>query len=623
MRKRSTFREKSSDLRACAVDRLGSISYYQRHYGRATFSTALTHGQLKILFSTAHFGFLRNFQSTIRLLAERGHELHLLAERRDATDGQKMADILAADHPSITFELLPSRRHRLWYALATGIRASLDYWRYLDPRWNGSAKLRARAAEQAPALAIAAARMPVLGSRTGLAVLCRLFRAMEHVMPPPEEVSDVFRRIKPDVLLVTPLLYFGSHQVDHVRCARRLGIKSVLGVGSWDHLTTKGLIHDVPDRVLVWNEAQKQEAVGLHNVPANRVCVTGAQAYDHWFTAKPSLDRESFCARVGLAPQRPFLLYVCSSPFIAPYEVDFVRRWVTAIRGSSDPRIRAAGVLVRPHPQNAAQWEHVDLADEFEGVAIWPKTGVNPIGGVARSDYFDSIYHCEGVVGVNTSAMIESGIIGRPVYSVAAEEFAATQEGTLHFQHLKHAGGGLLNLAAGLEAHVTQLASLFANRDAARHEARQFVNAFIRPYGLDAPATPRVVDDIESLAAAPPVAADVPSTRVRFLRLALLPAAIIATVVTMERTKVRAMVLHWTRPARLKLRVMVSKLRATVSRVIYTARFLKRLPHRVLRLGGIAVRRIVIRPVRWGINRGKSGLHAFLVWRKGEPGQVP
>ena len=38
------------------------------------------------------------------------------------------------------------------------------------------------------------------------------------------------------------------------------------------------------------------------------------------------------------------------------------------------------------------------------------------IGGVARADYFDSIYHCDGVVGVNTSAMVESGIIGRPVY---------------------------------------------------------------------------------------------------------------------------------------------------------------------------------------------------------------
>jgi hypothetical protein len=571
---------------------------------------------LKILFSATHFGFLRNFQSTIRLLAERGHTLHLLAERRDAIDGQKMADILVADHPSITLELLPSTRHRLWYSLATGVRAALDYWRYLDPRWNHSAKLRARAAEQAPAFAIAAARLPLLRTAAGLAALRHLFRVIERVMPPPDEVAAVFRRINPDVLLLTPLLYFRSHQVDHVRCARQLGIKSVLGVGSWDHLTTKGLIHEVPDRVFVWNEAQKQEAVELHDVPADRVSVTGAQAYDHWFATQPADDRHAFCARVGLDAERPFLLYVCSSPFITPYEVSFVRRWITAVRGSSDPDLRSAGILVRPHPQNASQWEQVDLAAEFAEVALWPRKGVNPIGGTARSDYFDSIYHCEGVVGVNTSAMIESGIIGRPVFSVVADEFAATQEGTLHFQHLKREGGGLLSLAADLDTHVTQLASLFAHRERGRQSARQFVEAFIRPHGLDVAATPRVVEEVERVAAAPALAPQALSSRTRLLRVLLLPAAVVTTLLTMERVKLRAMILHWTRPARLRVR-------ALVSRLIYTARFCRRLPRQMVRLARTAGSRIVIRPVRWGINRGKTGLHAFLVWRKGEPDQVP
>ena len=116
---------------------------------------------MKILFSATHFGFLRNFQSTIRLLAERGHQIHLLAERTDAIDGQKMADILAADIPSITFELLPSSRHRLWYTLGTGVRASLDYWRYLDPRWDHSPKLRGARGRSGARVRRALARMPL------------------------------------------------------------------------------------------------------------------------------------------------------------------------------------------------------------------------------------------------------------------------------------------------------------------------------------------------------------------------------------------------------------------------------------------------------------------------------
>ena len=570
---------------------------------------------MKILFSASSFGFLRNFQSTIRLLAQHGHELHLLAERKDAVDGQKMVDLLVAEHPSITFDIVRSSRHRLWYSLGTGVRASLDYWRYLDPRWDAAPKLRGRAESQAPGLARAIARTPVLGSRPGLAVLQRLFRGIDRVLPPPDEVADVFRRVKPDVLLLTPLLYFRSQQVDHVRCAKQLGIPTVLGVGSWDHLTTKGLIHEVPDRVLVWNDAQKQEAFDLHGVPGERVTVTGSQAYDHWFATQPSRDRETFCREIALDAQRPILLYLCSSPFIAPYEVGFVRKWIAAIRASADARLRSAGLLVRPHPQNAKQWQEVDLAAEFENVSLWPRGGVNPIGGSARSDYFDSMYHAEGVVGVNTSGMIESGIVGKPVYTVVAEEFSGTQEGTLHFQHLKNVEGGLLHLADDLEQHAAQLARLLEDGSAERQSARRFIQAFVRPHGLDQPATPRVVDAVERATRA----AAVPSfatAGARLLRVFLAPVALVATVATMERAKLRGVVLHWTRPARLAFR-------ALVSRLIYTARFFRRLPRLLLRVALLVVRRVFVMPAKWALNRGKMRLHAFLVWRKGEPDQVP
>jgi hypothetical protein len=102
----------------------------------------------------------------------------------------------------------------------------------------------------------------------------------------------------------------------------------------------------------------------------------------------------------------------------------------------------------------------------------------------------------------------------------------------------------------------------------------------------------------------------------RALRATLVPAAIIATVVTMERAKLRSIVLHWTRPARLALR-------ALVSRMIYVARFLRRLPGRLIRLALLVVRRLVIHPCRWLLHRSKMGIHAFLVWRKGEPDRVP
>ena len=44
------------------------------------------------------------------------------------------------------------------------------------------------------------------------------------------------------------------------------------------------------------------------------------------------------------------------------------------------------------------------------------------------ADYYDSMFHSVAVVGVNTSALIESGIVGRPVFTVLAAEFAGSRK---------------------------------------------------------------------------------------------------------------------------------------------------------------------------------------------------
>jgi hypothetical protein len=465
---------------------------------------------MRILFAISHLGFLRNFESTLALLAERGHLVHVVTDRRSegsVTDGTPIAERLGARFPdAFTWETVPPDKRDPWFALSSGVRESLNYWRYLSPAFADAPDLRARGRKQAPAVMVWLGGLPGLRSAPGRRAMAALFRSIERAIPVRPEIEALFDRWPADLLLVTPLLYFGSRQVDYVRCARRRGINSVLAVGSWDHLTTKGLIHELPDRIVVWNEMQRTEAVELHGARPAQVVATGAQAYDHWFGYQPSDEREPFCARIGLAAARPYLLYMCSSPFIAPYEVDVVRRWIRAIRDSADETLRTAGVLIRPHPQNAAQWTAVDLSEL--GAAIWPRAGANPIGLDARRDYYDSMHHAHAVVGVNTSALIESGIVGRPVFSFRVPELSGTQEGTLHFRHLT--GGGLLTLADTLPQHVAQLQRSFESTASERERVRQFVQVFVRPYGLDQPATPRVVRAIEEQAAARALPCDLP-----------------------------------------------------------------------------------------------------------------
>ena len=113
-----------------------------------------------------------------------------------------------------------------------------------------------------------------------------------------------------------------------------------------------------------------------------------------------------------------------------------------AAPGVDGERVRNMSILVRPHPQNLQPWHKYDFA-EFDHVSAWPAGGDNPVDAGSKNDFYDSLFHSEMAVGVNTSAQIEAGIVGRPVFTIQTEEHVGTQDGTLHFKYLLEAGGGL------------------------------------------------------------------------------------------------------------------------------------------------------------------------------------
>lgn len=321
-------------------------------------------------------------------------------------------------------------------------------------------------------------------------------------MPVSEQSLAMIREFEPDVVVVSPLIETGSPQGDHLRAADRLGIPTGLVVSSWDNLTTKGVIRDVPDTTIVWNHDQVREAVELHGLPAESVIATGAHSHDHWFSWQPSTGVEEFATKVGLAPERPFLLYVCSSGFIAgDDEVAFVREWFERLGSSGDPALESLGVLVRPHPQNFGSWRDANV-DEPGRIVVWPRGGVAPTDRQSKDDYFDSLYYAKAVVGINTSALVDSAIVRRPVFTMVGEQFRSTQTGTLHFSYLaREEGTGLLNVADSWTDHFDQLGAALRSSDGHREQIDNFLRAFIRPQGLEQPAAPLALDAIVRAAA--------------------------------------------------------------------------------------------------------------------------
>jgi hypothetical protein len=458
---------------------------------------------MKILFVMDSPEYLRFYDSAIEECAARGHSVAIAVNNSSVKKPVGLEGLQAyADRVSV-LGVVPQHKGT-WGRIAYRLRGVMDFVRYLHPRFAEAPALRTRIKRKV--LPVAYHWLDVIPRLTPGMVrgLQRMLMAAERAVPLCQPMVAFLREENPDVLLVSPLVDAGSKQVDWIKAARACGIRTGVCIASWDNLTNKGLLRIEPDMVVVWNDVQKREAHEYHYIPEEKIVTTGAQLFDRWFIKQVTRDREAFCKRVGLRDARPYLLFTGSSSFISESraEVGFVRRWISAVRASGDPMLREMNILVRPHPYNCHGWDPDPMAD-LEGVTVFPRQGYNPIDPDNRADFFDSLYHSAAVVGINTSAMIEAAIIGRPVLSLLAEEFAGTQEGTIHFHYLLPENGGCVRFASTLEEHVEQLRRRLQDPEGARAETQRFVASFIRPHGMDRPATPIFADTIERLAAMP------------------------------------------------------------------------------------------------------------------------
>jgi hypothetical protein len=465
---------------------------------------------MRILFVLKGLPLLRHFEETLAHLAERGHRI-VLADLKEHPDAREVPERLK--HPGVSVVRAPRNRADHLKFTALVVRRIRDYLRYHEPALHGAHENRRRAlAGLIETLSSGTAHLapgapdyllPLGEAEAGL--VRRVFQDLEDLIPSSPVIEQFIREQRPDLMLVTPLVSLGGRQPDFVKSARAAGVPVGLPVFSWDNLSNKGVMHVLPDRVFVWNEIQRGEATGLHGVDPSAVVVTGAPRFDAFYRMSPSVTREALCGQFRLDPRRALVAYLASSAAVSANEALFVERWLQAVREAPDPRVREAQVLIRPHPRHkdvwkdhshfGAAWTSHSLADQ-PGVALMIAKSVN-----ADQSLFDLLHYSAAVVGLNTSAELEAGILGKPVYTVEAADVAPGQRGSLHYHYLLAAHGGFVEAAADLREHVAQLGRGLAGEfDPERQRA--FVTAFVRPRGADLPASPVLAHEIEAFGAA-------------------------------------------------------------------------------------------------------------------------
>ena len=291
--------------------------------------------------------------------------------------------------------------------------------------------------------------------------LCKV----ENRISPDKGIIEDITKLNPDYVIATPANHRFSGEIEYIKAAKYLGIKTVIISLSWDNLTTKGMFHVKPDKLFVWNDTQKNEAFYFQNIQEQNISIIGAPFFDKWLLPTMTEPRFEFCNRVGLNPFKSFMLYLGSSANIIDDET-----WLIKELSLLFPEVE---ILVRPHPSNYKNYTWLSL----KNVSVFPKDGSLPDDHASKADFYNSIKYCVFAFGVNTSAMIDAIIHYRPCLTLIDERFKETQVEANHFSDLSK----FLIVCNSFEEIKDHANKIMLNKKKVEDKRNEFVKKFIWP----------------------------------------------------------------------------------------------------------------------------------------------
>ena len=237
------------------------------------------------------------------------------------------------------------------------------------------------------------------------------------------QADALFDRYSPS-LLVTSSPGLILAEVPLLRTAVRRGVRTMAIDPSWDNFTNKLLPVRRVDRLLVWNELMRQQAIAWHGYQPENIRLCGAPQFDGYFREGPRISRDEFFRRVGADPSRRLVTVTTTPRELYPHHDHVVRALSAAIESGAIPH--PSQVLVRLHPRDdeAAYRDvrglpHVIVEKPFrQTVKVADGMAVDVMAEHQRH-LADTMRHSDVAVNVASTITIEACVFDTPVVNIA------------------------------------------------------------------------------------------------------------------------------------------------------------------------------------------------------------
>jgi len=270
--------------------------------------------------------------------------------------------------------------------------------------------------------------------------------------PRSPEAAERLRDDRPDLVLTTGPFQFEQPAV--MSEAKKLGIRTVALIPSWDNLSTKPRMIFKYDSYLVWSEREKDELRRFYpHTKSRQTHVIGAPQFDVFFQERFYLSREQFLARYGLKASLPVVVYAIGSPnFIAGEHYGALALAERISKGE----LGDVQLIVRPHPLHD-NGEMVDRFSRFGRRVVLQQIAEAGTSITARSqderqitEWVNTFRHADVVVNLFSTVTVDAAIFDRPIVNLDYDPAPGKSDETLirevnhlwtHYKPVAESGG--------------------------------------------------------------------------------------------------------------------------------------------------------------------------------------
>jgi len=238
-----------------------------------------------------------------------------------------------------------------------------------------------------------------------------------------DHADQLFERYRPSLLVTSsPGLIFS--EVPLLRTAVRRRVRSMAIDPSWDNFTNKLLPVRCVNRLIVWNELMKQQAVDLHGYRPDEIRIAGTPQWDLYFRSGPGIGREAFCRRIGADPERKLVTLTTTPRELYSHHDHVLRVLIEAMDSRRWPC--PVQILVRLHPRDDrsayAAFENLPyvIVEKPFRATVRAGDGLDiDVTAENQQHLADTLRYSDVIVNVASTIAVEGAIFDTPVVNVS------------------------------------------------------------------------------------------------------------------------------------------------------------------------------------------------------------